>query len=56
MHPARRAQRAGGEVVAGGSAVGQLEPFTGTEDDLMWIRVEIEDSVFALETVRARGF
>ena len=32
------------------------DPFTGTESDLLWIQVEIEDSVFAVQTVRARGF
>lgn len=30
--------------------------FTGTEPDLLWIRVEIEDSVFSMQTVTARGF
>ncbi|MGI9234039.1 MAG: type IV pilus modification PilV family protein [Woeseiaceae bacterium] len=30
--------------------------FTGTEPDLLWVRVEIENSVFSLETVKARGY
>ncbi len=30
--------------------------FTGTETDLLWLRVEIEGGVNALETVRARGY
>lgn len=31
------------------------DPFTGTEPDLLWIRVDIEDSVHSLQTVRALG-
>lgn len=30
--------------------------FTGTDADLLWIRVQIENSVFSLETVAARGY
>jgi type II secretory pathway pseudopilin PulG len=30
--------------------------FTGTDPGLLWVRVEIENSVFALETVTARGY
>lgn len=30
--------------------------FTGTDPDLLWVRVEIENSVFSLETVTARGY
>lgn len=29
-------------------------PFTGTEADLLWVRVEIEGSVAAVETLKAR--
>ena len=32
------------------------DPFTGTDPDLLWIRVEIENSVFSLQTVRANGY
>jgi len=32
------------------------DPFTGTEPDLLWIQVEIENSVFSLETVTANGY
>ena len=32
------------------------DPFTGTEADLLWIRLDIEDSVHTLETIRARGY
>lgn len=31
------------------------DPFTGTESDLLWIRVEAEGTVRALETIKARG-
>ena len=30
--------------------------FTGVDPDLLWVRVEIENSVFSLETVTARGY
>ena len=40
----------------GDNADADSDPFTGTEPDLIWIRVDIEDSVFTLETVRASGF
>ena len=40
----------------GDNADADDDPFTGTEPDLLWIRVEIEDSVHALETVRAGGY
>ena len=32
------------------------DPFTGTEPDLLWIRVDIENSVHSLQTVRASGY
>jgi prepilin-type N-terminal cleavage/methylation domain-containing protein len=31
------------------------DPFTGTDSDLLWIRVDIEDTVHTLETIRASG-
>ena len=40
----------------GDNADADNDPFTGTEPDLLWIRVDIEGSVHTLETVRARGF
>ena len=40
----------------GDNADADNDPFTGTEPDLVWIRVDIEDSVFTLETVRAMGY
>ena len=35
---------------------GDNNPLTGADPDLIWIRVEIEDSVQSLQTVRANGF
>lgn len=32
------------------------DPFTGTDAGLMWIRVEAEDTVHSLQTIRAQGF
>lgn len=32
------------------------DPFTGTDPDLLWVRVDIEDSVFSLQTIRAKGY
>lgn len=40
----------------GDNADADNDVFTGTEPDLLWVRVEIEDSVFSLETVTARGY
>ena len=40
----------------GDNADADSDPFTGTDSDLLWIRVDIEDSVHALETIRARGY
>ena len=40
----------------GDNADADNDQFTGTEDDLLWISVEIEGSVYALQTVRARGY
>ncbi len=31
-------------------------PFTGTDDGLLWMRIDIEDSVHTLQTITARGF
>lgn len=30
-------------------------PFTGTEPDLLWVRVETEGTIHALQTITARG-
>ena len=30
--------------------------FTGTDDGILWIRVEVEDTVHDLRTIRAQGF
>jgi len=35
----------------GDNADGNNDPFTGTDDGLLWVRVEIEDSEYALETL-----
>ena len=40
----------------GDNADGDNDSFTGTEADLLWLRVEIEGSTNALETLRARGY
>ena len=32
------------------------DPFTGTDPDILWISVEIESTVYSLQTVRARGY
>ena len=40
----------------GDNADADNDPFTGTEPDLLWIRVDIEDSVHTLQTIRARGY
>jgi len=40
----------------GDNADSDNDPFTGTEPDLLWIRVDIEDSVHTLETIRASGY
>jgi prepilin-type N-terminal cleavage/methylation domain-containing protein len=40
----------------GDNADADNDPFTGTDTDLLWIRVDIEDSVFTLETIRADGY
>ena len=39
----------------GDNADADDDPFTGTDPDLLWIRVAIEDSVYSLQTVRASG-
>ena len=39
----------------GDNADADSDPFTGTDADLLWIRVDIEDTVHTLETIRARG-
>jgi prepilin-type N-terminal cleavage/methylation domain-containing protein len=40
----------------GDNADADNNPFTGTEDDLLWVRVDIEDSVHTMQTVIARGY
>ena len=40
----------------GDNADADNNAFTGTDPDLLWVRVEIENSVFSLETVIARGY
>jgi len=40
----------------GDNADADNDVFTGTEADLLWVRVEIENSVFSLETITARGY
>ncbi len=40
----------------GDNADADNDPFTGTDPDLLWLRVNIEDSVYVLETVRAKGY
>ena len=40
----------------GDNADADDDPFTGTDADLLWIRVEIDGSVLSLQTVRARGY
>ncbi len=40
----------------GDNADADNDPFTGTDSDLLWIRVDIEDSVFTLQTISASGY
>lgn len=40
----------------GDNADSDDNPFTGTEPDLLWIKVEAEGTVHALQTVTAQGF
>jgi len=40
----------------GDNADADGDPFTGTDADLLWIRVDVEDSVHSLQTVRAQGY
>jgi len=39
----------------GDNADADDDPFTGTDSDLLWIRVDVEDTVHTLETITARG-
>ena len=39
----------------GDNADADDDPFTGTDDGILWVRVEIEDSVYALETLINRN-
>ena len=38
----------------GDNADADDDPFTGTDDDLLWIRVEIESTPYAMEALSAR--
>ncbi len=40
----------------GDNADGDDDLFTGTDDGILWIRVEVEDTVHDLQTIRAQGF
>ncbi len=40
----------------GDNADADEDPFTGTDDGLLWVRVAAENTVHSLQTVRARGF
>lgn len=40
----------------GDNADADSDPFTGTDPDLLWIRVNIEGSLFTLQTIKARGY
>ncbi len=40
----------------GDNADADDDPFTGVDNDILWIRVEIDGSVYALQTVRARRY
>ena len=40
----------------GDNADADDNPFTGTDDGLLWIRIEAEGTVHDLHTLRARGF
>ena len=40
----------------GNNADGDNDLFTGTDDGILWIRVEAENTVHDLQSVRARGY
>lgn len=40
----------------GDNADADDDPFTGTDPDLLWVRVDIEDTVHTLQTIRASGY
>ena len=40
----------------GDNADADNDPFTGTDTDLLWVRVDIEDTVLSLQTIRAQGY
>ena len=40
----------------GDNADADNDPFTGTDPGLLWIRVQAEDTVHELQTLRAQGF
>jgi len=39
----------------GDNADADDDPFTGTDAGLLWIRIEAEDTVHSLQTIRAQG-
>ena len=40
----------------GDNADADDNPFTGTDDGLLWLQVEAENTVHSLQTIRARGY
>lgn len=40
----------------GDNADGDDDLFTGTDDGILWIRVEVENTVHDLQTIRAQGY
>ena len=40
----------------GDNADADDNPFTGTDPDLLWIRIDVEDTVHTLETITANGY
>ncbi len=40
----------------GDNADGDGDLFTGTDDGILWIRVQVEDTVHDLQTIRAQGY
>ncbi len=40
----------------GDNADADDNPFTGTDPDLLWIRIDVEDAVHTLETITANGY
>lgn len=40
----------------GDNADADANPFTGTDDGLLWIQVEAENTIHSLQTIKARGY